>query len=85
MYFGLTTSRIVTIPRSAAFRGGALIKGAALFRGRRVFQCGYPKLRRLFEARRLLEEIRYLSLHKLLLSEGVEIMIYMDLKRFCCM
>ena len=32
---------------------------AALIRGRCLLQCGYPKVRRLFGARRLLEEIRY--------------------------
>ena len=34
---------MVTILISAAFRG------AALLRGRRLFQCGYPKVRRLLE------------------------------------
>ena len=33
--------------------------GETLISGRHLFQC-YPKVRRLFEARRLLEEIRYL-------------------------
>ena len=44
---------IVCILVPSVFRGAA-------FKGRRLFQCGYPKVRRLFEARRLLEEIRYL-------------------------
>ena len=42
---------MVTIVISAAFRGAALI------RGRRIFQCGYPKLGRLHETWRLLEDI----------------------------
>ena len=49
---------MVTILISAAFRGAALIRGEALIRARRLVQCGYPKVRRLFEARRLLEEMR---------------------------
>ena len=44
---------------SAVFRGATLIRVEALIRGRPLFQCGYPKVRRLFEARCLLEEIRY--------------------------
>ena len=44
---------------SAAFIGAALIRLEALIRGRYLFQCGYPKARRLFEDRRLLERIRY--------------------------
>ena len=44
---------MVTILISAAFRGAALITR------RRFFECGYPKVRRLFETRHLLEEIRY--------------------------
>ena len=43
----------MTILISAAFRVVVLIRGKALI------QCGYPKVRRLFEAWRLLEEIRY--------------------------
>ena len=35
--------------------------GAALVRGRRLFQCTYPKVRRLFEAQHLSQEIRYLT------------------------
>ena len=46
---------------SAVFRGAVLISGEALIRGRRLFQYGYPKMWRLFEARRLLEEVRLLS------------------------
>ena len=50
MHFGLATSRIlVTIPISAAFRGAGSIRGEALIRGRGLFQCGYPKGRRLLE------------------------------------
>ena len=44
---------IVTILISAASLNAALI------RGRSLFQCGYPKVRRLIETRRFLEEIRY--------------------------
>ena len=50
---------MVTVLISTVFRGAALI------RGRRLFQCGHPKVpllirgQRLFDARRLLEEIRY--------------------------
>ena len=31
------------------FRGVALIRGGAFIRERRLFQCGYPKVRRLSE------------------------------------
>ena len=55
---------MLTILISAAF------KGAALIRGRRLFQFGYSKVRRLFEARRLLEEIRYLSLFQNMAMKG---------------
>ena len=48
-----------SILKSAAFRGVALIRGEALIRGRRLFQCGYPRMWRLFETRCILEEIRY--------------------------
>ena len=34
---------------SAVFRGAALIRGDALIRGRRLFQCGYPKVRYLLQ------------------------------------
>ena len=47
---------IVTFLISATFRGAALI------RGRCLFQCGYPKMQRLFETQCLLEEIRYCTL-----------------------
>ena len=43
---------MVTILINATFRGAVLI------RGMRLFQYGYPELRRLFETRRLLEETR---------------------------
>ena len=46
---------IMTILLNAAFRVAALI------RGRRLFQCGYPKVRRSFEARRLLHQIFFIS------------------------
>ena len=49
VYFVVEDSNYLT---SAVFRG------AAIARGRRLFQCGYAKVRRLFEARYLLEEIR---------------------------
>ena len=44
-----------TILISAAFRGAVLIReevlirGEALIREKRLFQCGYPKVRRLLE------------------------------------
>ena len=44
---------VVIILIRAAFRGATFI------RWRGLFQCGYPKVRHLFEAWRLLEEIRY--------------------------
>ena len=53
---------IVTILISAAFRVASIVRGEALIRGRHLFQYGYPKVRRLSEARRLLEEICYLYL-----------------------
>ena len=40
---------IVTILISAAFGGAALVRGEALIRGRRLFQCGYPKVRHLLK------------------------------------
>ena len=46
---------MVTILISAGFRGAALVKG------RHLFKCGYPKVRRLFEAQCLLEEIWYMK------------------------
>ena len=49
---------ILTILISTAFRGAALITG------RRLFQWEYPKVRRLFETRRLLEERQYRKIHK---------------------
>ena len=54
---------VVTILISATFRGGALIRGETLIRVRHVFQCGYPKVRRLFEARDLLQETRLFLEH----------------------
>ena len=49
-----------------------LIRGEALIRGRYLFQFEYPKLRQLFEARRLLEEIRYIhSSPSLLRTRGI--------------
>ena len=49
MHFGLATSRVVTILISAVLRGAALISGQAFIRARRLFQCGYPKVRRLLK------------------------------------
>ena len=44
--------------------GRHLLKGGeVLIKVRRLFQCEYPKLRRLFEDRRLLEEMQYLEFH----------------------
>ena len=43
---------------SAIFRDAALIRGDVFIRGRRLFQCGYPKVRSLLESRHILEEIR---------------------------
>ena len=40
---------IVPILISAAFRGAAFIRGEVLIRGKRLFQSGYPKVRRLLE------------------------------------
>ena len=51
---------MVTILIGAAFRGAVLIRGGESIRGRRLFQCGNPKVQRLFETWRLLEEICYL-------------------------
>ena len=39
----------VTILICAAFEGAALVRGEALIRARHLFQCGYPKMRRLSE------------------------------------
>ena len=54
---------MVTILISAAFRGAVLIRGGESIRGRRLFQCGNPKVQRLFETWRLLEEICYLFIY----------------------
>ena len=51
----------VTILINTAFRGESLIRKEALVRGRRLFQCEYAKVRRLFEAERLLKKKRQLS------------------------
>ena len=40
---------IIIIIISAVFRGAALIRGEPLIRGRGLFQCGYPKVRRLLQ------------------------------------
>ena len=48
-----------TILINAAFRSAALIRREPFIRGKRLCQCGCLKLQRLFEARRLLEEVRY--------------------------
>ena len=55
---------MVTILVSAASRGVVLIRGEALIRGRHLFQCGYPKVRYLFETLRLLEEIWYMCIYR---------------------
>ena len=54
---------MVTILIGAAFRGAVLIRGGESIRGRRLFQCGNPKVQRLFETWRLLEEICYLFIY----------------------
>ena len=54
---------MVTILISVAFRGAALIRGGESIRGRRLFQCGNPKVQRLFETWRLLEKICYLFIY----------------------
>ena len=40
---------MVTVLKSAAFRGAALMRGEALIGGKRLFQCGYAKIRSLLE------------------------------------
>ena len=40
---------MVTILISAAVRGAPLFRGGVLIKGRRLFQCGYPKVRGLLE------------------------------------
>ena len=40
---------MVTILISAAFIGAAFIRGEASIRGRRLFHCGYTKVRRVLE------------------------------------
>ena len=40
---------IVTILISTVVRGAAVIRGEAVIIGRRLFQCGYPEVPRLFE------------------------------------
>ena len=72
MHFNLTTSRIWQL-----FYGyyAALIRGEAIIRGRRLFQGGYQKVQRLFEAWCLLEEYgiaqishygKFTTLHKVI-------------------
>ena len=41
---------IATFLISIVFKGAALIRGEPLIRGRRLFQCGYPKVRHLLES-----------------------------------
>ena len=53
---------MVTILKSVSFRGASIIRGEALIRGRCFFQYRHPKVRRLFEARLLLEEMLYIYL-----------------------
>ena len=60
---------MVTILISAAFRGAALISGEARIRGRRLFLCGYPKVRRLLEGEirkygKLIDEKQYYYVKK---------------------
>ena len=72
---------IVTILNSAAFRGAALI------RARRLFQCGYPKVRPLFETRCLLEEIgqQKMSRRKLHKTQILQnILILLEVYRSSC-
>ena len=58
---------MVTILISTAFRGATLIRAQTLIKKKRLFQCGYTKVRLLLEggafseAQRLLEEIRYVK------------------------
>ena len=54
---------MVAILTSTVFRSAALSRGEVLIRGRRLFQREHSKEQRLFEARRLLEEIRYTTSH----------------------
>ena len=61
---------MVTILISTTFRDAALIRGEALIRGRRLFQCGYPKLRR------LLEKIRYFNSKIVSYCKILEINVY---------
>ena len=49
MNLGLVSSRIITILINAVFNGAAPIRGGELVRARRLFQCGYPKVRRFLE------------------------------------
>ena len=53
---------MVTILKSASFRGASIIRGEVIIRGRCFFQYRHPKVRRLFEARLLLEEMLYIYL-----------------------
>ena len=53
---------MVTILKSVSFRGTSIIRGEVIIRGRCFFQYRHPKVRRLFEARLLLEEMLYIYL-----------------------
>ena len=53
---------MVTILKSVSFRGASIIRGEVIIRGRCFFQYRHPKVRRLFEARLLLEEMLYIYL-----------------------
>ena len=60
---------MVTILISAAFRGAALIRREALTRGRRLFECGYPKVRRLLEGGVYLRPDTYLRKYSINLEK----------------
>ena len=53
---------MVTILKSVSFRGASIIRWEVIIRGRCFFQYRHPKVRRLFEARLLLEEMLYIYL-----------------------
>ena len=66
----------MTILISAAFRVAALIRWEALVRERYLFQCGYPKVRRLLEEGASLRPGAYYRKYNILL-------LPYDLRYFC--
>ena len=64
---------VVTILISTEFKGTVLIREETFIKERHLFQCGCPKVQRLFEAWPLLEEIRYFNSYPDFLDQNFKI------------